>query len=78
MAQVVTPPTTGIQETTSKNWYRSEALRKVETDLLSIYSEVDNEPARRELKNAIDSIAEGRMILNPKLRPPVAKRVRTR
>ena len=77
MSQIVTPPSIGIQEQSSKNWYRAEALRKVVADLTSIYNDVEDEPARREIKNALESIEEARCILNPKLRPPV-NRVRTK
>jgi hypothetical protein len=77
MSQIVTPPSIGMAEQSSKNWYRAEALRKVIADLSSIYNDVEDEPARRELKNALESIEEARMILNPKLRPP-PKRVKVK
>ena len=77
MSQVFTPPAMGHEESASKNWYRAEALRGILTQLSSVYVNVEDQPARRELKNAIDSIEEARMILNPKLRPPL-KRVTTK
>jgi len=77
MAQIVTPPPSGHVEQESKNWYRAEALRKVLLDLSNVYAEVEDGPARRELKNAIDAIEEGRCLLNPKLRPSL-KRVRSK
>lgn len=77
MSQVITPPAVGEHEKAGKNWYRAEALRKVVGDLINTYQDIDDEPARREVKIAIDSIEEARKILDPRLRP-VPKRVRTR
>ncbi len=78
MPQVITPPSMGHEEAASKNWYRAEALRKVLGDLINVYVNVEDEPARRELKIAIDSIEEARCILNPALRPPMVKRAKTK
>lgn len=77
MAQVITPPSIGIGEQQSKDWYRAEALRKVKGELVNIYQDIENEPARREVKIAMDSIEAARMHLDPRLRP-IPKRVRTR
>lgn len=75
MSQVITSPTLGSNEAAAKNWYRAEALRKVKNDLLNIFNDVEDEPARRELKVATDSIEEARCLLDPRLRP-APKRVR--
>jgi hypothetical protein len=78
MAQVITPPAIGMQEQISKNWYRAEALRKIKHDLINAYSDTEDEPVRRELKNAIDSIEAARCILDPRLNLKPVKRVRPR
>lgn len=80
MAQVVTPPSMGMQEQASKNWYHAEALRKVKSDLVNVMHnieviDINTDAAYNNLKIAADAIEKARLILNPPPKPAV-KRVR--
>jgi hypothetical protein len=69
MPQIITPPPADPQELASKNWYRAESLRKIKTDLINVYNEVEDASVRSEISDAIEFIEKARCILNPALRP---------
>lgn len=68
MAQVITPPTAGEQEQVSKNWYRSEALRKIQNDLKVVHAEIDDVQAKAYVDRALELLGDARVKLNPQLK----------
>lgn len=69
MAQVITPPSLGQQEAESKNWYRSEALRKIILELTPLRDEMETGVAAEvAVSAAIKLLGDARVELDPRLK----------